>query len=541
MASQNEAARISLIEDDVATVAALRQWLQDPKESIFHNWKSAWHALKGAGIKLGLPSWDSEIGGYLLDPSARSYDIEVLSGKILGHPLVVAEEEAGGQTALDFSGTANTKTAQIAAALPEIASGEKARLATGRTEHLWLEMERPIAEILARMEDTGIALSDQVLGDLENDLRRQTEDAMQAARREVNRPELNLSSPKQLQEVLFDQLGMPKTKKTRTGYTTNADALEWLFSKTQHPFLQYLLAHRDSIKLLQTVEGLQKAVQADGRIHTTFKQTVTATGRLSSADPNLQNIPVRSETGQRIREAFVRGAGFENLMSVDYSQIEMRVMAHMSGDQDLIAAIRTGEDLHRTMAAMIFGIPAEQVDDQMRSQIKATSYGLAYGLSAYGLANQLRIGQKEAEKLMESYFQRFGKVRSYLQQIVEEARERGYTETLQGRRRQLPDLRSSNHTLRRMAERAALNAPIQGTAADLMKQAMIRVDQELKEQKLASRVLLQIHDELILEVAPGEETQLRALVEEAMCHAAELAVPLVVGIGVGENWRSAAH
>ncbi|WP_374041624.1 DNA polymerase [uncultured Varibaculum sp.] len=541
LASQNEAALISLIEDDVATVAALRQWLQDPKESIFHNWKSAWHALKGAGIKLGLPSWDSEIGGYLLDPSARSYDIEVLSGKILGHPLVVAEEEAGGQTALDFSGTANTKTAQIAAALPEIASGEKARLATGRTEHLWLEMERPIAEILARMEDTGIALSDQVLGDLENDLRRQTEDAMQAARREVNRPELNLSSPKQLQEVLFDQLGMPKTKKTRTGYTTNADALEWLFSKTQHPFLQYLLAHRDSIKLLQTVEGLQKAVQADGRIHTTFKQTVTATGRLSSADPNLQNIPVRSETGQRIREAFVRGAGFENLMSVDYSQIEMRVMAHMSGDQDLIAAIRTGEDLHRTMAAMIFGIPAEQVDDQMRSQVKATSYGLAYGLSAYGLANQLRIGQKEAEKLMESYFQRFGKVRSYLQQIVEEARERGYTETLQGRRRQLPDLRSSNHTLRRMAERAALNAPIQGTAADLMKQAMIRVDQELKEQKLSSRVLLQIHDELILEVAPGEETQLRALVEEAMCHAAELAVPLVVGIGVGENWRSAAH
>ena len=289
------------------------------------------------------------------------------------------------------------------------------------------------------------------------------------------------------------------------------------------------------------MEGLQKAVHDDGRIHTTFKQTVTATGRLSSADPNLQNIPVRSETGQRIREAFVSGSGFENLMSVDYSQIEMRVMAHMSGDQDLIAAINTGEDLHRTMAAMIFGIPSEQVDDQMRSKVKATSYGLAYGLSAYGLANQLRIGHKEAEKLMERYFARFGKVRSYLRQIVEEARKRGYTETMQGRRRQLPDLRSSNQTLRRMAERAALNAPIQGTAADLMKQAMIRVDQELKAQKMASRVLLQIHDELILEVAPGEETELRALVEEAMGHAAELSVPLVVGIGVGKNWRSAAH
>ncbi|MCG4618106.1 DNA polymerase I [Varibaculum cambriense] len=541
LASKNEAASISLIEGHVETVAALRQWLQNPQGSVFHNWKSAWHALKGAGIALGLPSWDTEIAGYLLDPSARSYDIEVLSGKLLGRALVVEEKEASGQTALDFSGVSNTKTAQIAAALPEISSAEQGRLATGGAEHLWLEMERPVAKILAQMEDTGIAVSDQVLGDLEADLRRQTEDAKQAARSEVDRPELNLSSPKQLQEVLFDQLGMPKTKKTRTGYTTNADALEWLFSKTQHPFLQYLLAHRDSIKLLQTVEGLQKAVHDDGRIHTTFKQTVTATGRLSSADPNLQNIPVRSETGQRIREAFVCGSGFENLMSVDYSQIEMRVMAHMSGDQDLIAAINTGEDLHRTMAAMIFGIPSEQVDDQMRSKVKATSYGLAYGLSAYGLANQLRIGQKEAEKLMERYFARFGKVRSYLRQIVEEARKRGYTETMQGRRRQLPDLRSSNHTLRRMAERAALNAPIQGTAADLMKQAMIRVDQELKAQKLSSRVLLQIHDELILEVAPGEETELRALVEEAMGHAAELSVPLVVGIGVGKNWRSAAH
>ena len=541
IASGDEAVSINLIDATPDEISALERLLENPEQAVFHNWKSAWHALKGEGFRLGMPAWDTEIGGYLIDPSARSYDIEVLSEKMLGRSLVVEEKQESGQTALDFSGTSNTKTAQVAAALPEIASAEQKDLAAGSAEHLWVEMERPIAEILARMEDTGIAISDQVLADLENDLRRQTEDAKQAARSEVDRPDLNLSSPKQLQEVLFDQLEMPKTKKTRRGYTTNADALEWLFTKTRHPFLQYLLAHRDSIKLLQTVEGLQKAVRNDGRIHTTFKQTVTATGRLSSADPNLQNIPVRSDTGQRIREAFVSGQGFENLMSVDYSQIEMRVMAHISGDEDLIAAISTGEDLHRTMAAMIFGIPAEQVDDQMRSKVKATSYGLAYGLSAYGLANQLRIGQKEAEKLMESYFQRFGKVRSYLRQIVEQARERGYTETMQGRRRQLPDLKSRNHTLRRMAERAALNAPIQGTAADLMKQAMVRVDEQLKAQKLSSRVLLQIHDELILEVATGEETQLRALVEDAMCHAAQLAVPLVVGIGVGGNWRSAAH
>lgn len=541
LASENQVASIDLIAAPPELVSALKDFLARADNTIFHNWKAAWHALKGGGIKVEMPGWDTEIGGYLLDPSARSYDVEVLSEKLLGYSLSPGNKEDSGQATLDLSGTSDTKNAQMVAALPQIAQAEKKALSSSRAEHLWLQLERPISKILARMEDTGIAVSDQVLGDLENDLRKQTEDVKQQARAQVGRPDLNLSSPKQLQEVLFEQLQMPKTKKTRTGYTTNADALEWLFSKTQHPFLQYLLAHRDSIKLLQTVQGLQKAVHPDGRIHTSFKQTVTATGRLSSAEPNLQNIPVRSVNGQRIREAFIFGDGFENLMSVDYSQIEMRVMAHMSGDKDLIAAIKTGEDLHRTMAAMIFDISPEDVSEQMRSKVKATSYGLAYGLSAYGLASQLRIAQKEAEKLMDQYFQRFGKVRSYLHQIVERARKVGYTETMQGRRRALPDLKSSNHNLRRMAERAALNAPIQGSAADLMKQAMIRVDEQLQAQGLSSRVLLQIHDELILEVAPGEENQLRCLVEDAMGNAASLKVPLSVGIGVGSNWRSAAH
>ena len=358
---------------------------------------------------------------------------------------------------------------------------------------------------------------------------------------------MNLSSPKQLQELLFDHFALPKTKKTKTGYTTNADALADLWAKTEasggagHRFLGYLLAHRDRIKLKQMVDSLIATVGADERIHTTFSQVAAATGRLASSDPNLQNIPARSPDGMRIRGAFTPGPGYASLMSADYSQIEMRLMAHLSGDDGLIEAFNSGEDLHRTMASMVFGTPVEQVSGEERSRIKATSYGLAYGLSSYGLAAQLGIAVPEAAALRDRYFERFGKVRDYLEGLVAQARADGYTETMFGRRRYLPDLRSSNRQRREMAERAALNAPIQGSAADIVKIAMMNVASALANEGLATRLLVQIHDELLLEIAPGEADVAEKLVRERMEGAVALSVPLDVAVGVGASWQLAAH
>ncbi|MEO6998565.1 MAG: DNA polymerase, partial [Terracoccus sp.] len=344
-----------------------------------------------------------------------------------------------------------------------------------------------------------------------------------------------------LQVVLFETLGMPKTKKTKTGWTTDADALADLYTKTEHPFLEALLRHRDAARLRVTVEGLQKSVADDGRIHTTYLQTIAATGRLSSTDPNLQNVPIRTEEGRRIRELFVVGDGFESLMSADYSQIEMRVMAHLSGDEGLITAFRTGEDLHKFVGSQVFGVDPDGVTSEMRSKVKAMSYGLAYGLSAFGLSKQLSVSTEEARALMDGYFERFGGVSEYLHDVVAEARGTGYTATMFGRRRYLPDLTSDNRQRRDMAERMALNAPIQGSAADIMKVAMIGVDRALVEAQARSRVLLQVHDELVLEIATGEREQVEAIVREQMGSAAPMDVPLDVSVGVGHSWHDAAH
>ena len=341
--------------------------------------------------------------------------------------------------------------------------------------------------------------------------------------------------------MLFEELGMPKTRKTKTGWTTDAEALADLYVKTSHPFLEALLRHRDRAKLIQMIDGLLSEVQPDGRIHTTFQQTVAATGRLASSDPNLQNIPARTDAGLRIREAFVAGEGYEDLMSVDYSQIEMRVMAHLSGDKDLIDAFRSGEDLHRTMAAAVYGIPLDEVTGEDRNRIKATSYGLAYGLSPFGLSRQLGTSVEEAKTLHSQYFERFGGIGRYLQEVVEDARVQGYTETILGRRRYFPELSSSVRRVADMAERAALNAPIQGSAADIMKLAMIEVCRELDEGHYKSRVILQVHDELVLEIGPGERKEVEELVKRAMESSVTLSVPLDVAVGVGHSWRAAAH
>jgi DNA polymerase-1 len=353
--------------------------------------------------------------------------------------------------------------------------------------------------------------------------------------------EFNLGSPKQLQEVFFGELNLPKTKKTKTGYTTDADALAWLAGQTEHELPVIMLRHREQARLRSTVEGLIKTVAADGRIHTTFSQTVAATGRLSSTDPNLQNVPVRTDEGRAIRHGFVVGEGFEALMTADYSQIELRVMAHLSEDEGLIEAFTSGEDLHTTVASQVFGVERSAVDAEMRRKIKAMSYGLAYGLSAFGLSQQLNIDPGEARGLMDTYFERFGGVRDYLRRVVDEARATGYTETMLGRRRYLPDLNSDNRQRREAAERMALNAPIQGTAADIVKVAMLNVDRALTDAGLASRMLLQVHDEIVLELAPGEREQVESLVREQMSAAADLRAPLDVSVGVGPNWDSAAH
>jgi DNA polymerase I len=394
--------------------------------------------------------------------------------------------------------------------------------------------------VLGRMERTGIAADTGYLVELEKYfdgiVTSEAGDAYAAIGREVN-----LGSPKQLQEVLFDQLGMPKTKKIKTGWTTDAASLTELSERTGHPFLQHLLAHRDAIRLRQTVEGLLRSVTDDGRIHTTFQQTIAATGRLSSTDPNLQNIPIRTEDGRRIRRAFVVGPGYETLLTADYSQIEMRIMAHLSGDAALIEAFRSGEDLHRYVGSRVFGVATQDVTAEMRSKIKAMSYGLAYGLSSFGLSKQLNIAVAEASGLMQDYFSRFGGVRDYLTGVVDEARATGYTATILGRRRYLPDLTSDNRQRRDTAERMALNAPIQGSAADLIKVAMLGVDREITDRGLRSRLVLQVHDELVLEVAPGERDEVEALVRAQMGAAGSLSVPLDVSVGVGASWHEAGH
>jgi DNA polymerase-1 len=390
------------------------------------------------------------------------------------------------------------------------------------------------------MEVTGIAIDKKVLQKEFDDLSKEVDDIAQQAYKIIGH-EVNLASPKQLQTVLFEELGMQGTRNVKTGFSTNAEALAKLYEQTEHPFLEKLLAHRDATKLRQIAETLLKSVAVDGRIHTSYVQTGTSTGRLSSENPNLQNIPIKTERSQKLRSAFVAGDGFETLLTADYSQIEMRIMAHLSEDPGLIEAFNAGEDLHRFVGARIYGVKPSEVTSAMRSKVKAMSYGLVYGLSEFGLAKQLRIPGAEAKQLMADYFARFGGVKRYLDQVVQRAKNLGYTQTIYGRRRPFPDLNSKIFQVRENARRAALNAPIQGTAADVMKLTMLQIDQKMAEAGLKSQMLLQVHDELVFAVYPGELQTLRDLVVTTMQHVIELSVPLEVHIGIGSNWELAGH
>jgi DNA polymerase-1 len=540
------AAYIDVVDLDETGERALADWLGDAaRPKILHDAKGPMHALQARGMPLRGVTIDTALAAYLVKPDQRSFDLADLVVRHLGRELK-AEEHPGGQGMLELSldGTEDVvgQDAMVRARAVldlSVPLGEQLE-ATGGTD-LLRDIELPLVDILGTMERTGIAVDTDALSALEADFDAKVRQAQQDAYDAIGGETINLGSPKQLQTVLFETLGLPKTRRTKTGYTTDADALTDLYAKTEHPFLEAMLRHRDAMRLRVTVEGLIKAVAEDQRIHTTYIQTIAATGRLSSTDPNLQNVPIRTEEGRRIRDVFVVGDGFESLMSADYSQIEMRIMAHLSGDEGLIEAFRTGEDLHRFVGSRVFSVAPEDVTPEMRSKVKAMSYGLAYGLSAFGLSKQLSISTGEAQGLMDEYFARFGGVRDYLREVVAEARATGYTATMLGRRRYLPDLLSDNRQRREGAERMALNAPIQGSAADIIKLAMKGVDSALRESGAKSRMLLQVHDELVLEVAAGEREEVEALVRTRMGSAIEMDVPLDVSVGLGRSWHDAAH
>ena len=539
------AAWFDAAELTVADDAAVAAWLADASApKVLHDAKGPMLALAARGWPLAGLQSDTALAAYLVRPDQRSYDLADLTLRYLKRELRQGAADDG-QLSLDTldsdetSGAAETAMLNARAVLDLAEALDTAVEEHGGTE-LLARVELPLVHLLATMETVGIAVDTDHLEQLEQHFSTEVRQAAEEAYAVIGK-EINLGSPKQLQVVLFDELDMPKTKRTKTGYTTDADALQALYVKTEHPFLLHLLRHRDVIRLRQTIEGLLKTVAPDGRIHTTFNQTIAATGRLSSTDPNLQNIPIRTEEGRRIREAFVVGEGYESLMTADYSQIEMRIMAHLSEDALLIEAFRSGQDFHSITAARVFDVPADQVSVEQRAKIKAMNYGLAYGLSAFGLGQQLGIEPGEARGLMDEYFETFGGVRDYLAGVVDEARRSGFTETLRGRRRYLPDLTSDNRQRREIAERMALNAPIQGSAADLIKVAMLDLQDGIAVEGLRSRMLLQVHDELVLEVATGEGEQLEALVRQHMGAAADLLVPLDVSVGTGRSWHEAAH
>ncbi|MFI5961782.1 DNA polymerase I [Streptomyces asoensis] len=540
-AAEGAAAWFDPAELDEADEQAWAAWIAAAdRPKVLHNAKGAMRVLAEHGWSVGGVWMDTALAAYLVKPGRRSFDLDALSLEYLGRELAPAAA-ADGQLAFgaDDGAEAEALMAQ-ARTIVDLGEAFRGRLEEVGAADLLRDMELPTSALLARMERHGIAADRAHLEAMEQMFAGAVQQAVKEAHAAAGH-EFNLGSPKQLQEVLFGELGLPKTKKTKTGYTTDADALAWLAGQTDNELPVIMLRHREQAKLRVTVEGLIKTIAADGRIHTTFNQTVAATGRLSSTDPNLQNIPVRTDEGRAIRRGFVVGEGFESLMTADYSQIELRVMAHLSEDEGLIEAFTSGEDLHTTAASQVFGVERTAVDAEMRRKIKAMSYGLAYGLSAFGLSQQLNIEAGEARGLMDAYFERFGGVQDYLRRAVDEARATGYTATLFGRRRYLPDLNSDNRQRREAAERMALNAPIQGTAADIVKIAMLKVDAALVAADLRSRMLLQVHDEIVLEIAPGERAAVEELVRREMAGAVQLRAPLDVSVGAGPDWESAAH
>jgi DNA polymerase-1 len=527
---------------DAGDEQALAAWLADDGQpKALHDAKGPMHALAARGLTLGGLTSDTALAAYLALPGQRSFDLADLALRYLSRELRDARASTG-QLTLDMPDPAQAVNAlaQRAQATAELADALDADLARRGATDLLADVELPLVSVLTQLEQAGIAADVDHLVGMSDGLAGEVKAAEQAAFA-ITGHDFNLGSPKQLQEVLFNELGLPKTKRIKTGYTTDSEALTGLLAQTAHPVLEHLLRHRDVAKLKSIVDTLIPMAGHDGRIHTTFNQMIAATGRLSSTDPNLQNIPIRTEEGRRIRQGFIVGAGYECLLTADYSQIELRIMAHLSQDEALAAAFGSGHDFHAATAGSVFGVQPADVTQELRSRIKAMNYGLAYGLSVYGLSQQLHVTPDEARAYMDDYFQQFGGVRDYLQEVVARARTDGYTQTILGRRRYLPDLTSDNRQRREMAERMALNAPIQGSAADIIKVAMLAVQRDITAARLHSRMLLQVHDELVFEVAAGELEALREIAATAMAGAYGLSIPLEVSMGTGRSWAQAAH
>jgi DNA polymerase-1 len=508
-------------------------WLASDSPKVLFDLKGTRRILLSRELEINGVIDDVLLLAYLLNPVRRNYYVDDIALEQLGLSI----QRSDPNQLIPESSADPSLDAWLAISL---ASPMKVTVEKQGQLKLYQSIELPSSITLSTMETQGISIDTAKLETLFESLSAEVAVIAKEAYKIIGK-EINLASPKQLQTVLFDELGMTGTKSLKTGFSTNAAALTELFELNGHPFLEKLLAHRDSTKLKQMVETLLKAVEDDSKIHTTYVQTGTSTGRLSSENPNLQNIPIRNPRGAQIRDSFIASPGFETLLTADYSQIEMRIMAHLSEDPGLIEAFKKGEDLHRFVGSRIFGVEPTAVTPDMRAQVKAMSYGLVYGLSEYGLAKQLGLSNAEAKQLMKDYFERFGGVRRYLAKVVEDAKAVGYTQTLHGRRRPFDDLNSKIFQVRENARRAALNAPIQGTAADIMKIAMNAIAIEMKTLGLSSRMLLQVHDELVFEVAKGELETLRALVVEKMSNVVKLSVPLEVQVGTGRSWDEAGH
>lgn len=550
VATATSAAIVSLPITDTLR-AQLAQFLKsEHSRTIVHGYKELLHLLGAVDLDMDLPMFDTKLAGYLAQPDFHADSLKQAAEHFLD--IHFTETEQPSQGTLDFDDD-QVEEDPNEHRLRDLAIIRSLAVTLGpiidEREQCWLmrAIELPVSRVLHGMERTGAKVDSVRLVSMRDQFAAEARQAQEMAW-EYAGTEINLQSPKQLQKVLFEDMGLKPTKRTKSGsYTTNAAALQDLYVKSvdnerANGFLGALLRHREINKLKQIVQTLIDATNtSDERIHTTFEQTVAATGRLSSVDPNLQNIPNRNAAGREIRGVFVPGEGYEALMSCDYSQVELRIMADLSDDEALIEAFRSGADFHKYVASMVYKLPVDQITGDQRSHVKAMSYGLAYGLSTYGLAQQLKIAPREAEALKNRYFDTFGKVHDYLESLVANAREKGYTETIFGRRRYFPALHSTNRVAREAAERAALNAPIQGSAADIMKIAMIRAEQTLAEAHVKSRIILQIHDELVVEIAPGEGDQVTELVRNAMEHAVDLAVPLDVSCGIGSDWQLAAH
>ena len=515
---------ISLCEEDkVKTLELFKEYLEDESFiKVIHNGKKILTAFKKEGIELKGFNFDTAIAAYLIDSAKKDYEMVTLINEYLGK---------------DVKGEGEELICNAMGSMKEIYVLLKSRIEEESMEELYYNVEHPLIFMLSSMEATGFKVNREKLDELAVKFKAEISTTEQAIF-ELCEEEFNINSPKQLGKVLFEKMDLPVVKKTKTGYSTNAEVLEKLLDK--HPVIEKIIYYRQITKLNSTyVEGLKNVIDTDGGIHSTFNQTVTTTGRLSSTEPNLQNIPVKYEMGREIRKVFITKEESDTLLSCDYSQIELRVLAHMADDKNMIDAFNNHSDIHTKTASEVFKVPMDEVTSLMRSRAKAVNFGIVYGISDFSLSQDLKITKKEASQYMEIYFERYPKIKGYLESVKEEAKEKGYVLTILNRRRFIPEIKSSNKIVKSLGERLAMNAPIQGSAADIIKLAMVKVYEKLKEKQLKSEIILQVHDELILNVKADELEVVKALVKEEMESVFELSVKLEVDTNLGKTWYEA--